>query len=114
MGCIDHPNPDCPKSRSSRIVRGAVGLSKVGAQVVGIPIDQAPKKMVEQRRAICRQCEHATRNPARLDRPSKGLTSMSECKPCGCFIAAKTRLASEVCGLVTVGLPPKWGAFHRK
>jgi hypothetical protein len=34
---------------------------------------------VVQRRDICRQCKHATRNSQRLDRVTKGLTDKSIC-----------------------------------
>jgi hypothetical protein len=88
----------------SKVVHGAIGLAKVAAQAVGLPIDQATEAVVKARRDACRECEHATRNQNRLDRPSKGLTTLSQCQLCGCLIAAKTMLASEKCPAE----PPKW------
>lgn len=39
--------------------------------------------VVQARRDVCRECPHATRNPDRLDRSTKGLTSESYCKLIG-------------------------------
>jgi hypothetical protein len=74
------------------IIAGAVGLAKaaVGAEPV-------PPEVLQDRRDKCRECPHASRDPKRLDRPTKGLTVLSKCDLCGCFIAAKTKLASEAC-----------------
>jgi hypothetical protein len=86
------------------IVHGAVGLAKAGLQSVGVPIDQVSDAELQRRRDICRDCPEATRNPERMHLPTKGLTTLSKCNLCGCFIAAKTKLASERCP----ANPPKW------
>lgn len=80
----------------TEIVAGAMGLAKAA-----VGADRAPDAIVAQRRGICRECPEATRSadPARLAKPTKGLTSLSRCRACGCFIAAKTLLASESCPL---------------
>jgi hypothetical protein len=88
----------------AQILHGAGGLAKVAAQAVGIPIDKIPYAYTKLRRDVCRACPHASKSPDRLDRPSKGLTTLSKCELCGCFIAAKTMLASEKCPAE----PPKW------
>jgi hypothetical protein len=47
----------------------------------------APAKVslvvMQQRRDICRECPHATRNPERVERSTKGLTSKSVCEMAG-------------------------------
>lgn len=68
------------------VLAGVVGLSKVAAG-----IDRASMGTVAFRRGVCRNCEHATVHI------SRGLTSMSRCLLCGCFIGAKTRIRSERC-----------------
>jgi hypothetical protein len=87
------PCDDCPKL----LVQGAIGLAKVGLQSLGVPVDRASDAETLRRRDICRECPMATRNRARLSRSTKGLTTLSRCRECDCFIAAKTRLASERC-----------------
>jgi len=81
------------------IVTGAVGLAKAA-----VGADAAPPEVVQQRRDLCRECPHASRNPERAHLPSKGLTTLSTCALCGCFIAAKTKIASESCPAD----PPRW------
>jgi hypothetical protein len=77
---------------------------------VSLSLDRAPDAAIAARRDICRACPHATRKKEFLNRPSRGLTTLSRCGkltealkpgsiPCGCFIALKTRLASESCPL---------------
>jgi flavoprotein len=103
-GCTQSTRAPVAPSIAERVVHGAVGLAKVAAQAVGLPVDQAPEMVIKARRDICRGCPNATLNAQRLDRPSKGLTTASQCRVCGCLIAAKTRLASEKCP----ASPPKW------
>jgi hypothetical protein len=83
MGCGDCGN---------KLAHGAAGLTKA---ITGI--DAAPAHLIATRRDECRNCPQATRNPHRLNRPSKGLTSLSRCRLCNCFIAAKTKINSEHC-----------------
>ncbi len=75
-----------------KIVHGAVALSKVA-----VGVDPAPPSIVAGRRDICRWCDQATRNSAPRFAAHAGLTTFSRCRACGCFIAAKTRLAGERC-----------------
>lgn len=86
-------------------LNGVSGLMRVGAQLLGIPLDAAPADVVAGRRDVCRECPEATKNAAKRDGPTKGLTLKSMCRECGCNIAAKTRLASEACPLA------KWSAI---
>lgn len=79
------------------VAHGAAGLVKAGLQVAGVPVDRVSDVELLRRRDACRQCPHATRNPERLNRTTRGLTTLSKCKLCGCLIGAKTRLASERC-----------------
>lgn len=81
------------------IVHGAVGLAKAGLQAAGVPVDQAPPGVAARRLDVCRGCDQATRNEARVDRPSKGLTTFSRCKVCDCFLKPKAAIASEACPL---------------
>lgn len=72
-------------------VHGAVGLAKAGLQAAGVSIDAAAELMVFERRQKCISCEEA-----------KGSGTMARCAACHngrvpCFIAAKTRIASESC-----------------
>jgi hypothetical protein len=94
MGC-----GDCI-SAIAHVSQGVSGLVKAA-----VGIDRPPEEVIRQRRDACRGCDRATRNPARLDRPAKGLTSLSQCRECGCLIAAKTAVASEQCPL------GKWQAW---
>jgi hypothetical protein len=81
-----------------QIIHGVAGLAKVGAQLAGVPVDQAPANVIAQRRQACSICPHATKHRTR------GLTIHSLCSRCGCVINAKIRLASEQCP----DLPPRW------
>jgi hypothetical protein len=81
-----------------RIIHGVAGLAKVGAQLAGAAVDQAPADVIAKRRHACSECPHATKHPPR------GLTIHSLCTRCGCLISAKVRLASEACP----DLPPRW------
>jgi len=76
----------------TKIARGAIGVAKA---VIGV--DRANDATVQTRRDVCRECPHAKRNHARMNRPTKGLTNLSQCARCECFIVAKTLLAGEKC-----------------
>lgn len=84
----------------SKIVKGAIGLTKSALQ-----IDRAEPEVIQSRRDICRECEHATRNPKFITKESKGLTNFSQCRKCSCFIAPKTTLREQSCPL------GKWSAI---
>lgn len=71
------------------------GVVKIAQSVAGLGL--ADNGVIQHRRDICRECPHATRNQSRLNRPTKGLTNLSRCSLCNCFIAAKTKLRSEQC-----------------
>lgn len=75
-----------------KIISGAKGIAQ---NMMGI--NQASVDVMMQRRDKCRQCEFATRNTKRLERSTKGLTTLSRCTKCNCFIAAKTKLVTERC-----------------
>lgn len=79
------------------IINGVSGLAKVAANSLGANIDKADKELVQLRRDICRGCQFSTRNPDPKYFENKGMTSLSKCEKCGCFIAAKTTLVSEKC-----------------
>jgi hypothetical protein len=65
-----------------KVIAGARGLAKVATRI-GI----ASPEVVQARRDACRQCPEVT----------AGLTGLSTCKKCGCFIRAKTKVADETC-----------------
>lgn len=76
------PAPIKPcKSCFEKAVSGAIGLAKAGAQMVGIPIDQAPRDVEANRLRICTGCA-----------PGAIL-----CPDCDCIIKAKVMIASEKC-----------------
>ena len=75
-----------------KIVHGATALVKVAAGV-GLADDAT----VANRRNACRACRKATRNTDARFAANAGLTTFSRCRACGCFIAAKTKLAGERC-----------------
>ena len=59
------------------LVRGAVGVAKAATGV-----DRAPEETITARWESCLSCEHHDRG---------------RCMKCGCFTAAKIRVASSVC-----------------
>lgn len=67
------------------LATGAIGVSKATLR-----IDRADDETVKARRDICRACEHAEMRRGKL-------RLLSQCDACGCFISAKTSLASERC-----------------
>jgi hypothetical protein len=75
-------------------VKGVVGLAKAAAGV-----DAAPADVVDARRLACRHCSLASRSQRFAAAPHRGLTTLSRCGACSCFVAAKTRLAGEACPL---------------
>lgn len=77
--------------------RGAVGMTKAALAKAGI--GEASVEVVLKRRDICRECPFATRRAALARRPSKGMTSISVCLKCNCYIAAKTLIEAEKCPL---------------
>jgi hypothetical protein len=80
------------KSVAATIVKGVKGLSKAAFK-----IDRLSPDAIQSRRDICRACEFATRNEKFSE--TKGLTNLSRCQKCKCFIAAKTVISKEKCPL---------------
>ncbi len=90
MGC-------CAKNltqTAGKVLHGAVALVKVA-----VGADAAPDAVIAARRDICRRCDHATRSNEPRFAANRGLTTLSRCRKCGCFIVAKTKLAGERCPL---------------
>jgi len=88
MGC-------CVKNlaqTAGKVLHGAIALAKVA-----VGADAARPSLVAARRDICRQCDQATRNSDTRFAAHAGLTTLSRCRRCGCFIGAKTKLAGEHC-----------------
>ena len=88
MGC-------CAKNiaqTADKLLHGAVALAKVA-----VGADAAPPALVAARRDICRRCDQSTRNSDPRFAAHAGLTTLSRCRACGCFIAAKTKLGREKC-----------------
>ena len=75
-----------------QVIRGATGLAKSA-----IGLDRAPKEVIRFRRDVCRKCDHSEKR--RVRGGPLGITSLSQCQVCSCFIVAKTKLASEKCPL---------------
>lgn len=81
-----------------------------------LPIGEA---WYEERMGICNACERNTKNMeqealAALDRIklTVGLCPEGDhCTACGCCTHRKASQKSEACGMVDLGLPPKWTAL---
>lgn len=87
---------------SQTIVNGSKGIAKNAVNLLGASVDEALPEIVKFRRDICRNCEHARKNPLHKDRvidgqKTNGLTSLSQCELCSCLIKLKSTLASEKC-----------------
>ena len=80
--CCNNKN----KSGLAQLAHGAVGLTKA---LVGI--DRAPAAVIAARRAICQQCDRATRH--------RDGVRVRRCLECKCWIKLKTRIAGETCPL---------------
>lgn len=88
--------------KSDGLVIPTIGQAVHGLKsIVGMasPDNRVMQPLIDERRNHCRNCEHATKNPKFLDKPSKGLTSVSQCRKCSCLIALKTMSAQEKCPL---------------
>ena len=78
----------------SKWAKGAVGITKST-----LHIDRAPKAQIESRLDTCRECDEVTRSRKPKFAKAKGLTNLSRCRICKCFVVAKTKIAGEVCPL---------------
>lgn len=79
------PAPAAPhRPCCGQVAAGVVGLAKVAAQALGIPIDQAPRDMQASRHRVCLGCDR-----------NQGMT----CAECKCIIKLKIRVLSEKCQL---------------
>ena len=83
---------DCSKSNNTgffrRLARGVPGLLKSE-----LGIGMAPDEVVERRKELCLACEHH---------------DFGVCNECGCYLKAKTAIASESCPI------GKWVAVEVK
>ena len=77
-----------------KLVKGCKGLA-----MAALGIGRAEPEIIAQRRDACRTCDRATRNPSPRYVAAMGLTTLSRCQECGCFIAAKSMIAGETCPL---------------
>jgi hypothetical protein len=77
-----------------KVARGAIGLMKV---VTGT--GRADNQTIIDRQAICAECERGGEHKNSRGTPFK-------CLECGCYVPAKTRLASESCPI------GKWSAVN--
>jgi hypothetical protein len=75
-----------------KIIEAATGLAKAA-----LGLDAAPLAAVLARRNVYRACDRATRSSSPRFAVNKGLTTLSRCLECSCFIAAKTLLSGEKC-----------------
>ena len=71
-------------------LEGAVKLAKAA-----VGMDKADDVTISARRDICRECPKSEKRMSNQGRLA--MTKFSACQQCGCFITAKTRLASEAC-----------------
>ena len=84
----------CNKSITNTVIHGAIGLTKAALNI-GIASDT----IIKDRRDKCRICPHASKNNNPKFDKFGGLTSLSKCDLCKCFISPKSRLLSEACPL---------------
>ncbi len=75
-----------------KIAKGVAGLTKAA-----LGIDRAPDEVIALRRNLCRVCNRSEQRKRKDG--SMGLTSLSRCRECDCFIAAKTTILSEKCSI---------------
>lgn len=76
-----------------KALQGVVGLVKAAAG-----IDRADDETIRARLLTCAGCPQLERNPLlHLPPGASGVSPASRCRACGCFVAAKARLASESC-----------------
>jgi hypothetical protein len=94
MACRCRSSPNVSPILTTSVFRGAVGLIRATARL-GV----APEEVTRARRDICRTCNYATRNDDPKFAANQGLTTLSRCTRCRCFIGAKTRLTAETCPL---------------
>lgn len=66
-----------------RFGRGVIGLAKAS-----VGIDRSAETQTQARMAICKTCPSGLYKNGRCDRSQGG---------CGCYLAAKWRIASEKC-----------------
>lgn len=88
----------CGKTTARLVARGVAGLTRTAVGAL-TGIGRVDDVTLQQRRDVCRGCEFATRNAALEQNASRGLTTLSRCTQCQCYIAAKTTLAREECPL---------------
>ena len=76
------------------IVRGVVGLTKA---LVGW--DRADDTTIRHRRRCCKKCPHVSRSTDLKYQKTNGVTTLSQCGMCKCFVAAKITIKGEACPL---------------
>ena len=81
------------KTGLAHLAHGAVGLTKA---LVGI--DRAPDAVIKARRAICQQCDRATRH--------RDGVRVRRCLECKCWIKQVTKVADQDCPLGRWNPPP--------
>lgn len=69
---------------------GIVGLAKAAAH-----IERASDSIINERREICRSCEHLEIRERKDG--TMGMTTFSRCLVCKCFLKPKTALATDKC-----------------
>lgn len=74
-------------------LRKALNFSKALARHAADGMKVVPDSVWEERMDHCLTCEHR---------------NLDSCSACGCPVQSKASWASEECGLVKLGLPPKW------
>ena len=70
-----------------------------------IPGPVLPREAIIARRNACRECEHASRNPAPRFQPTRGLTTRSICALTGKSLFAVTQCPPCQCPKTPSGWP---------
>lgn len=95
MACGNCGNNNVVVPTPAQLLKGIKSVTELALSSVS----HASKEVIEDRRNKCRECPEATRNDKLKDRPSKGLTSWSQCRLCSCVIKWKTMAKDETCPL---------------
>ncbi len=73
-----------------KVKKGVIGLTKAA-----FGVDRASDELIATRRDICRTCGYSAKRKRKDG--MLGLTTLSTCSQCGCFIAPKTTIKAEKC-----------------
>ncbi|MCP4600824.1 MAG: hypothetical protein GY847_09880 [Proteobacteria bacterium] len=71
----------------------------MGLAKSALHIERASAQEIIRRLDTCRECKEATRSKNPKFKKNNGLTNLSRCRICKCFVVPKTKVSSEACPL---------------